>query len=266
VNSNGSRWRLLRVLFALGATFCAVVLFIFVTAILVNPELNVATLLKRATDGFRPARPVERFMEQTRPAEWLKPSTTGATDATHGVTANPPSRLEESVAGGQPSRTVRLGFVSEDDPRSIESLRSHGKALTHIVAGRITVSGMPGSTSVSFDDEVAKWALENGVNTLPLLTNLKENKFDPEAIEYFLQEGADVQSRFAWELVVTLRNHEAAGVLVEWEELDPAYQNELVRFIQILHDVLKESQLELWLSVPVGNDLKYLISMSCLPM
>jgi spore germination protein YaaH len=55
-----------------------------------------------------------------------------------------------------------------------------------------------------------------------------------------------------------LRNAKAAGVVVDWEQIDPAYKKDLTAFIDKFADALHDDNKELWLCVQPGQELDYI--------
>jgi cellulose synthase/poly-beta-1,6-N-acetylglucosamine synthase-like glycosyltransferase/peptidoglycan/xylan/chitin deacetylase (PgdA/CDA1 family) len=59
-------------------------------------------------------------------------------------------------------------------------------------------------------------------------------------------------------VVSVLRDAKAAGVVVDWEQIDPAYKKDITVFIHKFADALHNDGKELWLSVQPGQDLDYI--------
>ncbi len=151
---------------------------------------------------------------------------------------------------------VRLGFLDDDRERAMQSLRAHGAQLTHLAPPWFRLVGLPARLEVSADGEVAALAAEQGVALMPMLTNLTNETFEPEPVEHLLRASAQEQQALAVALREGLRKAHARGVIIVWETLDPAYHAELTALMGRLHRELSGAGLELWLSVPVGDDIK----------
>src|SRR5207245_9615550 len=54
-----------------------------------------------------------------------------------------------------------------------------------------------------------------------------------------------------------LRNAKAAGVVIDWQQIDPAYKKDLTAFIDKFADALHDDNKELWLCVQPGQELDY---------
>jgi spore germination protein YaaH len=54
-------------------------------------------------------------------------------------------------------------------------------------------------------------------------------------------------------VLAVLRNAKAAGVVVDWQQIDPAYKKDLTGFIDKFADALHDDNKELWLCVQPGR-------------
>ena len=59
-------------------------------------------------------------------------------------------------------------------------------------------------------------------------------------------------------MLAVLRNAKAAGVVIDWEQIDPAYKKDITEFIDKFADALHDDDKELWLCVQPGQDLDYI--------
>src|SRR5262249_62035788 len=60
------------------------------------------------------------------------------------------------------------------------------------------------------------------------------------------------------DVLSVLRTAKAAGVVVDWEQIDPAYKKDLTAFIDKFADALHDDNKELWLCVQPGQELDYI--------
>src|SRR5437667_1896060 len=93
---------------------------------------------------------------------------------------------------------------------------------------------------------------------MPLLTNLVGDTWQPEAVENLAHGPADRRDRFIAKVVSALRDAKAAGVVVDWEQIDPVYKKEITAFIEKFADALHNDEKQLWLCVQPGQDLDYI--------
>jgi cellulose synthase/poly-beta-1,6-N-acetylglucosamine synthase-like glycosyltransferase/peptidoglycan/xylan/chitin deacetylase (PgdA/CDA1 family)/spore germination protein YaaH len=157
-----------------------------------------------------------------------------------------------------PDNEVRLAFYANGDPYSYASLQEHGTQITHICPEWMTVIDGLGDLQIDSDSRVSKLAAAKGIALMPLLTNLVGDIWQPEAIENLAHGPAKRQDRFIADVLSVLRNAKAAGVVVDWEQIDPAYKKDLTAFIDKFTDALHDDNKELWLCVQPGQELDYI--------
>ena len=87
------------------------------------------------------------------------------------------------------------------------------------------------------------------MQVIAILTNLAGQHWDTDAVEGLLRADRSVQDAFGDELIETLRNMGASGVMVDWQGIDPAFSAKLVEFLRTLRLKLRKERLELWLSI-----------------
>src|SRR5438046_10447079 len=93
---------------------------------------------------------------------------------------------------------------------------------------------------------------------MPVMTNLVGDTWQPEAIENLAHGPADRQERFFAKVIAALRDAKAAGVVADWEQIDPVYKKDITAFIDKFCDALHNDDKELWLMVQPGQELNYI--------
>ena len=119
------------------------------------------------------------------------------------------------------------------------------------------INGM-GDLQVDADARLPKLAASKGIALMPLLTNLVGDTWQPEAIENLAHGPQNRQERFISNVLSVLRNAKAAGVVVDWEQIDPAYKQDIAGFIDKFADALHYDDKELWLCIQPGQELDYI--------
>jgi cellulose synthase/poly-beta-1,6-N-acetylglucosamine synthase-like glycosyltransferase/peptidoglycan/xylan/chitin deacetylase (PgdA/CDA1 family) len=119
------------------------------------------------------------------------------------------------------------------------------------------IDGM-GNLQIDSDSRVSKLAATKGIALMPLLTNLVGDTWQPEAVENLAHGPAKRQDGFIQDVLVVLRNAKAAGVVVDWQQIDPVYKKDLTAFIDKFADALHDDNKELWLCVQPGQELDYM--------
>ncbi|MDB6148115.1 MAG: polysaccharide deacetylase, partial [Spartobacteria bacterium] len=115
-----------------------------------------------------------------------------------------------------------------------------------------------GELQIDADSRLPKLTASKGIALMPLLTNLVGDRWQPEAIENLAHGPADRQERFIGNVLNVLRNAKAAGVVLDWEQIDSAYKKDITGFIEKFADVLHHDHKELWLCVQPGQELDYI--------
>ncbi len=115
-----------------------------------------------------------------------------------------------------------------------------------------------GNVQVDADNRLPKLAASKSLALMPLLTNLVGDKWLPEAVENLAHGPAARQDRFVQRVLSILREAKAAGVVVDWEQVDPIYRKDITALLDKFADALHDDDKELWLCVQPGQELDYI--------
>ncbi|PYJ26554.1 MAG: hypothetical protein DME90_11615, partial [Verrucomicrobia bacterium] len=143
-------------------------------------------------------------------------------------------------------------------PDSYASLEQHASQITHLCPEWMTVTNGMGDLQIDGDTRLLKLAATKGIALMPLLTNLVGDVWQPEAIENLAHGPPSRQDRFIENVLSVLRNAKALGVVIDWQQIDPAYKKDLTKFIDKFADALHDDNKELWLCVQPGQELDYI--------
>ena len=253
---SGKRWPRLRLTLLIGGVLFFVALVLFVQTLFVIPKMNVPFSLRQLKGQLR-ALQRENPAGQVSPASllWQKFSATRQAAKKLAGTAPASSPRPRKKA---PDNEVRLAFYVNGDPYSYASLQQHAAQITHVCPEWMTVIDGMGNLQIDSDSRVSKLATTKGIALMPLLTNLVGDTWQPEAIENLAHGPATRQDRFIQKVLAVLRNAKAAGVVVDWQQIDPAYKKDLTGFIDKFADALHDDNKELWLCVQPGQELDYI--------
>ena len=254
LDPSGKRWPRLRLalLLLFIGIFIAVVWFI--EALLVRPELRLPASVRQLKDNLRESAPrgIPLPTDPSKIAPWQKfyPKSQAAVERI--------AKLREQLHGTQPKKIaeVSLAFCAGDDQDSYRSLEKHAAQLTHVCTDWFTVIDGTGTLHTDEDLRVAKLAASNGLILMPMLSNLVENTWQPEAVENLANGPADHQNQFIVNLLSRLEEVKAGGVIIDWEQLDPVYENQITDFLKKIADALHSVNKQLWLIVPMGDEMK----------
>jgi peptidoglycan-N-acetylglucosamine deacetylase len=252
----GKRWPRLRLVLLIGGVLFFVGAVLFVETLFVAPQMRVPFSL-RQLKGQLKALQKENPAGQLSPASLLWQKFGAARQAAKKLagTAPAPSPKPRKKA---PDNEVRLAFYTNGDPYSYSSLQQHAAQITHVCPEWMTVVDGMGNLQIDGDTRLSKLAANNRIALMPLLTNLVGDTWQPEAIENLAHGPAERQDRFIQTVLSVLRNAKAAGVVVDWQQIDPIYKKDLTAFIDKFADALHDDNKEFWLCVQPGEELDYI--------
>jgi peptidoglycan-N-acetylglucosamine deacetylase len=254
----GKRWPRLRLILLIGGVLFFLGTVLFVQTLFVAPQMNVPFSL-RQLKGQLKALQKENPAGQLSASSllWQKFGTARqAAKKLAGVASTPPPR---KLSGKKsPDNEVRLAFYANGDAYSYASLEQHASQITHLCPEWMTVINGMGDLQIDADVRLPKLAANKGIALMPLLTNLVGDAWQPEAIENLAHGPAKRQDRFIRRVLSVLGKATASGVVVDWEQIDPAYKKDITGFIEKFADALHNDNKELWLCVEPGQELDYI--------
>src|SRR5438128_8757493 len=233
----GKRWPRLRLILLIAGVLLFFGTVLFVQTLFVAPQMRVPFSL-RQLKGQLKALQKENPAGQFSPVSLLWQKFGQARQAAKRLvrpTPTPPARPRKK----SPNNEVRLAFYTNGDPYSYASLELHAGQITHVCPEWMTVINGMGDLQIDADPRLPKLAVSKGIALMPLLTNLVGDTWQPEAIENVAHGPPERQEKFIANVLVVLRDAKAAGVVVDWEQLDPTYKKDftelLEKFASALH-------------------------------
>src|SRR5438067_2051204 len=254
----GKRWPRLRLILLIFGVFAFLSTVLFVQTLFVAPQMRVPFSLRQLKGQLK-------ALQRANPAGQVAPSSLlwqkfgaakQAAKKLAGATPTPTSPAKPRKKA--PPNEVRLAFYTNGDPYSYSSLEEHASLITHLCPEWITVVNGLGDIQIDPDIRLPKFCANKGITLMPLLTNLVGDTWQPEAIENLAHGPADRQERFFAKVVSVLRDAKARGVVIDWEQIDPAYKKDITTFIDKFCDALHNDDKELWLNVQPGQDIDYI--------
>jgi peptidoglycan-N-acetylglucosamine deacetylase len=252
----GKRWPRLRMILLIAGVLLFLGTVLFVQTLFVTPQMNVPFSL-RQLKGQLKALQKENPAGQLSPASLLWQKFGAARQAAKKLGGTAPT-VSPRPRKKPPDNEVRLAFYVNGDPDSYASLQKHAAQITHVCPEWMTVTDGMGDLQIDSDGRVSKLAASKGIALMPLLTNLVGDTWQPEAVENLAHGPAKRQDRLIENVLSVLRTAKAVGVVVDWEQIDPAYKKELTAFIDKFADALHDDNKELWLCVQPGQELDYI--------
>ena len=253
----GKRWPrarrllvLLGILLFLGAVF-------FVQSLFIPPQLVLPLKLKKLKEQLK-------ALQKQNPALG---STTSAANA-EAVKAFYRSDLHKQRTdllrnqlipkAPRPARAaaqIRLGYFVGWDPNCFDSLTAHVDKLTHICPEWFSLGSAEGDFTAENNVALLQFMAANKqLILMPLMTNLVGDARQPEAVENLAHGPPENQQKFIDNLKQRLLDIHAGGVIIDWENLDAAYQDDISSLLGKVSDALNAAKLELWVQIPVGEE------------
>ncbi len=252
----GKRWPRLRLILLVGGALFFLGTVLFVQTLFVAPQMQVPFALRQLKGQLK-------VLQKENPAGQVAPSSLlwqkfgaarQAAKKLGGPAQSPPARPRKK----SPDNEVRLAFYTNGDPYSYASLEQHASQITHLCPEWMAVTNGLGDLQIDADARLPKFTVSRGIALMPLLTNLVGDSWQPEAIENLAHGPQDRQDRFIRTVLTVLRNARAAGVVIDWEQIDPVYKKDISAFIDKLADALHDDEKQLWLCVQPGQELDYI--------
>lgn len=238
----GNRWPRFRRLVILCGVLIFLSLVVFIQSLLLQPDLALPKSvrhLKGQLSAFKnpppPPLPTRDFKHFLQTHSTIKP------------VPHMPLR---------PTQEIRAGFYVKSNPYSILSLEKHAAKLTHVCTDWMSVVDGNGRLVFDRDPAVIDLTQRNKLALFPTLNNLQDDAWQPEAIEGLANGPQLRRDQFFTQVLRELDDVGASGLILDWESLDPTYQDEVTQLITQLADALHAKNRELWLTVSVGDDAK----------
>ena len=252
----GRRWPRLRLALLLGGIVAFLAAVFFVQTLFVTPQLRVPFTLrllkgqlkalqkKNPAGQLSPNIPLWQKFIAARAAARKQPSPFRTT----------PAPATRKFAGGE----VRLAFYANGDPYSYRSLERHAGELTHVCPEWFALADGLGNLQIDADIRIPQLAAARGLALMPLLTNQIGDTWEPEAVENLAHGPPERQEHFLAVLLSHLQSAKAAGVVIDWEQVDPAYEADITKLLNKMAERLHADGRQLWLCVQPGQDLDYI--------
>src|SRR5438874_1766952 len=256
----GKRWPRLRtfllitgVLFFFGAV-------LFVQTLFIAPRMTAPFSLRQLKGQLKSLQKQNPAVQSSTPNSLLWQKFEATKQATKKlakqtmVGSATPARPRRKAPGNE----VRLAFYTNGDPYSYSSLEQHASQITHVCPEWMSMVNGVGDLQIDADARVSKLAQSRGIALMPLLTNLVGDTWQPEAVENVAHGPPERQEKFIANVLVVLRDAKAAGVVVDWEQLDPTYKKDFTELLEKFATALHRDGRQLWLSVSPGQEIDYI--------
>jgi len=257
----GKRWPRLRRLGTLALVLLFVALVCFVQSLLVTPELRIPSKVRKLKGQLRAIQQQQQQQQgKSRIQDWQKYAKT-KTGEDHFAklreqlrTQPVESQATPSTPPGQTSE-IRAGYFVDWDPDSYDSLQLHAGRLTHVCIEWASLNDAEGNLTVTENLKVQRLAASRGLVLMPILTNLTSRQWQPEFVESLANGPAERREHFILGLLNTIQKAKAGGVVLDWEQVDPAYKTAVTALIDQTAKALHSLNKQLWITVPMGEEI-----------
>ena len=250
----GKRWPRLRLIALVIAVLSLLGTVIFVQTLFVAPQMRAPVTLRQLKGQLKGLQAQNPAGPSPTSLLWQKFGAMRQAAKKSAPTPAPSTKPRKKA----PDNEVHLAFYTNGDPYSFTSLEQHAAQITHLCPEWMSVVSGTGEIQIDADARLPKLTASKGIALMPLLTNLVGDRWQPEAVENLAHGSAERQDRFIHNVLNVLRNAKAAGVVVQWEQLDTAYKKDITAFIQKFADALHDDGKEIWLCVQPGQELEYI--------
>jgi cellulose synthase/poly-beta-1,6-N-acetylglucosamine synthase-like glycosyltransferase/peptidoglycan/xylan/chitin deacetylase (PgdA/CDA1 family)/spore germination protein YaaH len=249
LDPHGKRWPRLRRVLVLAGVLVFVALVLFVQALFVRPELRLPAKVRQLKGQLRALTQQAIVAPNPKESKFPPPPSLAEQERI--------AKLREQLrAKPRKFSEIRAGFYESWDANSYESLEQHANLLTHICPEWMSIADASGTLRMDEDGRVARLAATRGLVLIPLLNNLINDVWQPEAVENLANGPDEPRNQFVVNLLSQLESARAGGVLIDWEQIDPAYKDQVTKLLTKISDALHAVDKELWLEVPMGDEFE----------
>jgi len=258
----GKRWPRLRTFLLITGVLMFFATVLFVETLFIAPRMTAPFSLRQLKGQLKSLQKQNPAVQSSTPNSLLWQKFEATKQATKKL-AKQTMAVSPSATPTRPRRKaldneVRLAFYTNGDPYSYSSLEQHASQITHVCPEWMSMVNGVGDLQIDTDARVSKLAQNKGIALMPLLTNLVGDTWQPEAVENVAHGPAERQEKFIANVLVVLRDAKAAGVVVDWEQLDPTYKKDFTELLEKFADALHRDGRQLWLSVSPGQEIDYI--------
>ena len=258
----GRRWPRIRVALVLGGAVALGAVAWFAHSLVVTPWLQAPlsnTLLKNQLKALQRPAEIAGGIPASSVPTWLKfkrLAEKGKTPPRRVVQAEARHSIEQPGTG---LPEIRLAYFADGDHSSLQSLAEHADQITHVAVERYGVS-LDSDARPRLDEctdaPLDALAAAKGMIVMPILSNRHDNGIRvAEPVEFLANCPPAARLAFIDKLVERVAIGKVGGIIVDFAEVDPTFNDAMTVFYSELSVALREHGMELWLTVPMGEDL-----------
>ncbi len=234
------RWRRTRRVLEITGGLFTLVLIVFLVNVFNKPDLP--DILQAATHWGLHAVPTKTHFKPTRLGRKRKVASLG----------KEPQNYDP----------LRAAFYVSDDPTSLASLQLHYKDLDLLIPEALHAYKADGSVDIEPDPKLQQWLQSSGVELpmMPMVNNYDGKTWNVKELAQMLAH-PEARERLSKSLAdYAVKNHQA-GVVLDFELIEPATQPDFSKFIHDLGAAMHAVNLKLMVALPAADwsyDYKYI--------
>lgn len=245
----GKRWPRLRILGLFTALLLFVALTGFIQSLLVKPQLRLPSTVRKIKGQLRAIQ--QQPLAQPKSLDWQKFTNRGS-NGPLALPQTPPKTVPPPIKDVQ---GIRAGFFTDWDTDSFRSLTAHASQLTHLCLEWGSMTDGEGGMIFQDISKVQRLASTQGLVLMPILSNQLGRQWQPEAVEGLANGPAERRAAFILKLLGALQASKAGGILLNWEQINPADRANIATLIEQMAQGLHSIGKELWLQVPMNEEI-----------
>jgi len=253
LDAEGKRWSRIKLFTVITSLVAAVAVLIFFRTLFIKPAIYLPQSILQMKDRIRAEQkknPHDNLYASKRTWQGFIAANQRTKDQT-------PPPYNKALSQKNNGKGVVMGFYVGWDHNSLASLKRNAGRLTHVCPEWLSVVDSTGRLKEEeWDENFLKVIRDSRLALMPLLNNLKGEAWQPEAVEGLAMADAKTQADFFARILQRLESVGASGLVVDWGQLDAARKNEITLLLKGLAGALHGKDMELWLCVPMGLELK----------
>lgn len=253
LDAEGKRWSRVKLFTVIASFLAAVAVLIFFRILFIKPAIYLPQSILQMKDRIR----AEQKQNPRSNLYISKRTWQGFTVSRQTPRSDMVSDYRKVTKKKTGDKNVLMGFYVGWDHNSLASLKRNAHRLTHVCPEWLSVVDSTGRLKEEeWDENFLRVVHDSNLAMMPLLNNLKGEAWQPEAVEGLATADARTRADFFAKILQRLESVGASGLVVDWGQLDSARKDDVTLLLKGLADVLHGRDMELWLCVPMGIELK----------
>ncbi len=159
---------------------------------------------------------------------------------------------------------LRAAFYVSDDPTSLASLQLHYHDIDLLIPEALHAFQADGSLQIEPDPKLTNWLQTGGVELpmMPMVNNYDGKDWNVKELAQMLAH-PEARAKLSKSLADFVVSQHQAGVVVDFELIEPATQPDFAKFIHDLAAAMHAANLKLMVAMPAADwsyDYKYISS------